>query len=173
MYLDSLSLSVSGGKSTEEVWEAHKSDRAALEAYATAMHSLATGPWQQQQKHKEAATGEDDRIQWCISAIEDYYLHSQLTKLLLKDVKRVEHQMPTLLQADLLPRSRDEATAVAASFSSGRRLKLLDVGSCYNPFLGHPLLEVTAVDLCPAVEVRVQAGGCVCVCVCVVGRCSL
>ena len=32
----------------------------------------------------------------------------------------------------------------------GRRLRLLDVGSCYDPFRRYASLEVTAFDLCPA-----------------------
>lgn len=35
--------------------------------------------------------------------------------------------------------------------------RLLDVGSCYNPFSQWPLFEVTAVDIAPAVEVGTPA----------------
>ena len=37
-------------------------------------------------------------------------------------------------------------------FDYSSTMKVLDVGSCYNPFNHFEELEVTAVDLCPAVE---------------------
>lgn len=33
-----------------------------------------------------------------------------------------------------------------------KKIKVLDVGSCYNPFCEFPELDVLAIDLCPALE---------------------
>eukprot|EP01045_Picozoa_sp_COSAG04_P029703 COSAG04_NODE_4948_length_1811_cov_1.794977_2_plen_224_part_00 len=42
------------------------------------------------------------------------------------------------------------AAAERPQLGEGRALRLLDVGSCYDPFRRYDSLEVTAFDLCPA-----------------------
>ncbi len=130
------------------LWREHLKDHSSLSNYATAMYALATGPWA---KHK--AQGEGGRIEWCVDVCCEYFLGGQLKKLLLKDLRRTEHGMPTLLHPMLLPPSPEQVEGVAREFE-GRRWRLLDVGSCYNPFAEHSQFDVTAVDIAPAVEVR-------------------
>ena len=125
------------------MWSEHLRDRASLQHYSTAMHSLATGPWA---KHGGG------RIQWSVDTCEEYFTGGQLQKLLMKDLRRVHHGMPTVVPRELLPPTEEEVDRIVCSFSS-RKWTLLDVGSCYNPFSKYPHFDVTAIDLAPAVPV--------------------
>lgn len=125
------------------MWREHLADRESLQKYSTTMHSLAKGPWA---KHGGG------RVKWCVDACEEYFLGSTLKKLLQKDLKRLEHNMATLVPLDLLPSSLMAVEEVVEGFRR-RRLEMLDAGSCYNPFLEYPQFNVTAIDIAPAVEV--------------------
>lgn len=65
----------------------------------------------------------------------------------------MDHSMPTCVPASLLPHSAEEVRAVVSAVQGAKRWRLLDVGSCYNPFLEWPQFEVMAVDIAPATEV--------------------
>lgn len=110
------------------------------------MRSLAIGPWQQ------ARDKEGNRIAWCVDVCEEYFARGTLAKLLLKDLRRTVHQMPTLVPLDILPKTEEDVSHLAQCFNS-RKLFLLDVGSCYNPFKKFPQFEVTAIDIAPADKV--------------------
>ncbi len=108
------------------------------------MHGLATGPWA-----KHSTPGGGGRVEWCVDVCREYFQGGCLKKMILKDLRRLEHKMPTVLDVSLLASPPD---VVEREF--GQRLwRLLDVGSCYNPFAEHPQFDVTAVDIAPAVEV--------------------
>ena len=129
-----------GSRTIEEVWSHHLEDRDGLERYSKAMQSLATGPWAEQ------GAG---RISWCVDACEEYFVGGALTKLLQKDLRRRGHDMPTLVPLELLPSSDSDVTRIADTFLQ-RKWKLLDIGSCYNPFNKFDRFTVTAVDIAPA-----------------------
>ena len=133
-----------GGEDVDEVWRDHVRDDDTLVTYAKAMRSLATGPWKEKDNY--------DRICWCAQACSEYLEH-RLEELLLKDHRRQTHGVPTVVHPSLLPSS----SSVRALVDDLRRLplRLLDVGSCYNPFLSLPRFSVTAIDIAPASEVSV------------------
>lgn len=108
------------------------------------MHSLATGSWAK--KH------DNNRIIWCVDTIREYF-HVGLEKALLKDLRRLGHGMPTIVDHKELPKTDQEVAKVIDLFISKPTLQLLDVGSCYNPFTPFEQFEVVAVDIAPAVEV--------------------
>ncbi|XP_003383071.1 PREDICTED: probable methyltransferase BMT2 homolog [Amphimedon queenslandica] len=132
----------------DKVWSVHLKDEDTLIKYSKAMHSLAVGPWM---KHGGG------RIQWCLEACKEYFQDGGvLEKVLRKDLRRKEFGNPTQLEDSLLPKSEEDYRTILESFR-GRRLELLDVGSCYNPFSEYrELLDVTAIDLAPAVESVLQ-----------------
>ena len=107
------------------------------------MQQLATGPW--------AGKIDGGRISWCVQTCEEY-LSYRLEQLLLKDLRRLGHGMPTLVEPSLLPTCPHGVRDLVYKLSS-RALRLLDVGSCYNPFLSWPQFVVTAIDIAPATEV--------------------
>ena len=133
-----------GEKDAETLWKEHVKDKSALEQYSTAMHSLATGPWS---KHGGG------RIQWCVDTCQEYFISGgYMGKLLQKDLRRVQYNMPTALPRHLLPATPDEVDVLVREYCSSQ-WRLLDVGSCYNPFSHYPQFDVTAIDIAPAVEV--------------------
>ena len=132
----------SGGKPVDELWRDHVGDRGTLHAYSKAMRELATGPW---------AENDGDRISWCVQTCNEYWF-DRLERLILKDLRRQSHGMATLVQPSLLPASQSAVTETVDRLQSGV-WRLLDVGSCYNPFLAWPQFVVTAIDIAPASEV--------------------
>lgn len=71
----------------------------------------------------------------------------------MKDLRRVDHGMPTIVDHKELPKTEEEVAKAVDPFIGKPTLKLLDVGSCYNPFAAFDQFEVVAVDIAPAVEV--------------------
>lgn len=132
-----------GGVDPEEQWREHLADTHTLTTYSRAMHALATGPWATKQ-------GECDRIQWCVDRCDEYY-KLEVQKLLLKDRRRLSHGMATLLPLELIPGSEEGVASLVQELNS-RKWKLLDVGSCYNPFAAYPQFDVTAIDISPATD---------------------
>ena len=108
------------------------------------MHNLAAGVWAR--KH------DNNRIAWCVGTIRDYFSVG-LRKALMKDLRRLDHGMPTTVDCKELPKTEQEITKAIDPFITKPTLKLLDVGSCYNPFVQFEEFEVVAVDIAPAVEV--------------------
>lgn len=140
---------ISAGHDFEHVWLKLLSDGATLSTYSSAMSSLATGCWE------EEGGQAGSRITWCVHVCKEYCQHQgALHKLLLKDLRRRSHGKPTLVPLALLPATVDQVAEKVHKWSSARTLRLLDVGSCYNPFLSHAQFEVTAIDIAPANEVR-------------------
>ena len=107
------------------------------------MRELATGPW--------AGRDDGDRVSWCVQTCNEYWF-DRLEKLMLKDLRRQNHDMATLVQPSLLPTSQFAVTEMVDKLRSGV-WRMLDVGSCYNPFLAWPQFVVTAIDIAPASEV--------------------
>ena len=145
-WLTSYTSLFSGRQNAETLWAARLQDKTTLQQYSAAMHSLATGPWA---KHGGS------RIRWCVDCCTEYFTDGHLKKLLLKDLRRVQHNMPTIVEGELLP-PLPEGVEVLVGGWRGRKWRLLDVGSCYNPFAQWAEFEVTAVDIAPAVEVGRQ-----------------
>lgn len=118
------------------------SDRDSLHVYSQAMQQLATESW---------AGKDGGRIGWCEQTCEDYRSH-RLEQLLLKDLRRKSHEMPTLVHTSLLPMLPFGVKELVRQLNI-RAWRLLDVGSCYNAFHTSPQFDVTAIDIAPAVEV--------------------
>lgn len=134
------------GISEAELWSSHMQDKRQLEGYARAMHALAVGPWS---KH-----GNDGgRIKWCVESCREYFREG-LENVVEKDLRRLAHGNPAQLELGLLPR-HEEVSSLVRGFRE-RRLSLLDVGSCYNPFEQYNEFDVVAIDISPAVEVLIK-----------------
>jgi len=130
----------------EIVWKEHLTKKSLLVEYASTMHTLATVHWAK--KHN------NNRITWCVESIKEYF-HAGLMKVLKKDLRRLDHHMPTIVDLAELPKTEQEVERIVCYFVNKHSIKLLDVGSCYNPFVLFEDLEVLAVDIAPAVEVGI------------------
>ena len=124
------------------MWSDHLQDKDGLKQYSEAMEKLATGPWAEQ------GSG---RITWCVEVCDEYFsVGGALVKMIGKDLRRVGHDMPTLVPIELLPYSDADIERTVYEAFGARKWRLLDVGSCYNPFSRFDKFEVTAIDITPA-----------------------
>lgn len=144
----------SAGHNIEEVWCKLLADKPSLETYSYAMRTLAIGSWEENGLRKAS------RIQWCVQVCSEYFKqHGALHTLLLKDLRRRDHDMPTTVPLPLLPSSLEGVIEIVENYSL--TLNLLDVGSCYNPFRHYSQFHVTAIDLAPADEVELSGLMCI------------
>ena len=123
------------------------------------MHQLAVEDWQ-----RSANAQKGDRIIWCKNIILEFYFNNGLEKILSKEARRLYHEHlengkemkicnKEIVVSDLVAKQRE---LMRKSFAKDNKIKLLDVGSCYNPFAEFSaIFEITAVDLYPAKEVNV------------------
>ncbi|XP_052867910.1 S-adenosylmethionine sensor upstream of mTORC1 [Anopheles cruzii] len=120
----------------ETVWREHVQDAPLLQNYAEAMHKLATRYWDRTMD--VTCKRSNSRIDWVVASCRSYFTG------------------PT----PLLYLFRDKDDKVMQAIESGYRpthqphyvekIKMLDVGSCYNPFAAFADFEVTAIDIAPA-----------------------
>ncbi|XP_038067552.1 S-adenosylmethionine sensor upstream of mTORC1-like [Patiria miniata] len=150
----------------ERIWLEHCEDEASLDEYAFAMQHLATEHWSS--KHP------DDRIKWCHHACRDYFFRGGMSRALTKDKRRRQHdqaKLPPLtprcdptytMNGNLVSGSGDCDHCIPTSASSNQYntislpvpgpLRLLDVGSCFNPFLQYEEFLSVGIDISPAVD---------------------
>lgn len=122
------------GDDESKLWEEHIQNGNELQSYAKAMHKLATEHWEG--THQTNVS----RVLWIYNAIKQYFHEGELQRVTEKEMRKLKHLE---LEVDFCDCNRYEASYT---------IKLLDVGSCYNPFSVYSDLEVTAIDLCPALE---------------------
>lgn len=107
-----------------------------FQKYAENMQLLATKFW-------EVNSGSDSelcRIQWVVKNCDEYFNNKGYQKAIEKEEK-------------LSQRYFNKSISKPEHFKESKSLlKLLDVGSCYNPFSRFPFFDVTALDIVPAVE---------------------
>ncbi|XP_060533545.1 S-adenosylmethionine sensor upstream of mTORC1 [Cylas formicarius] len=115
----------------EEAWQSHCNDSETLKQYSNAMKSLATEYWETRCMERRSAYS---RIDWVFQSCKEYFLYIHKYRDKEVSVSR-KHNI-------------EKRDIVFSSF--GNKLKLLDVGSCYNPFKQFLEFEVTAIDIAPA-----------------------
>ncbi|XP_050078097.1 S-adenosylmethionine sensor upstream of mTORC1 [Anopheles maculipalpis] len=120
----------------EAVWKEHVRDEDLLKSYAEAMHKLATCYWDRTME--VSCKRSNSRIEWVVASCRSYF-HGATPLLYLfreKDDK-VMQAIDAGYRHEHRPYTID-------------RIKLLDVGSCYDPFACFPDFDVTAIDIAPA-----------------------
>lgn len=138
--LSSLSV-VSAVGDFEKIWREHCEDERTLSEYALAMKNLADHHW------ANKCEGEG-RIEWCRSVCQEYFLEGGMKRLLEKDGKNA--RMAALPTA-AAPFGGQPSTPATSSAPRGK-MRLLDVGSCFNPFLEFDEFLTVGIDIVPAVE---------------------
>lgn len=106
-------------------WEETVTEEENLREYAEAATAMGNKTW--------VAKGN----QWMLNMCRDFFKGGYA----LRKYRRSLHRRGQLAERDDLSDERDVL--------EGKEVRLLDVGSCYNPFLSSPGFQVTAVDLCP------------------------
>jgi hypothetical protein len=150
----------------DAVWSAHLNNSATLNAYAAAMHQLATRFWPSEQSEsladfpaeEEKTTAGGCRIRWIAAALRNYYCAGgRREKQRRKDARRLARYRtlrPDIIQeleeahkshncdhvriegeCDVMEKDGANATSEGIEDSVLMRspLKVLDVGSCFNP----------------------------------------
>uniref|UniRef100_A0A8C5EJG2 S-adenosylmethionine sensor upstream of mTORC1 n=1 Tax=Gouania willdenowi TaxID=441366 RepID=A0A8C5EJG2_GOUWI len=118
----------------DRIWREHCEDEQTLSQYALAMKNLADNHWT---KNCEG----EGRIEWCRSVCQEYFLDGGMKRMLEKDAK----------SAATINTSRP-APDQQSSISQLGKMRLLDVGSCFNPFLKFDEFLTVGIDIVPAVE---------------------
>jgi len=137
------------GQSFEKVWSEHLKDESLLEAYSSSMNTLATKHWTK----LECEDADTSRIVWTRAKIQDYFSGSGLTNQLKRDANRIKRQNVTNRKDNEVDMKDIEASDnVDTDQKICEKIKVLDVGSCYNPFSKYSELEVTAIDIAPVYQ---------------------
>nr|XP_047921848.1 S-adenosylmethionine sensor upstream of mTORC1 [Anser cygnoides] len=140
----------------DKIWREHCEDEETLCEYAVAMKNLADNHW------AKTCEGEG-RIEWCCSVCREYFQNGGKRKALEKDEKRallaskttpaLNVSQPPKIEEPLpsLGLTNHEAITEELLHSLGK-IRLLDVGSCFNPFLKFEEFLTVGIDIVPAVE---------------------
>ncbi|KAG2459772.1 S-adenosylmethionine sensor upstream of mTORC1 [Polypterus senegalus] len=122
----------------DKIWREHCKDEETLSEYALAMKNLADHHW------SKKCEGEG-RIEWCRSVCQEYFVNGGMKKMQEKDEKSAHHAITVTTK---LTHTSDSPRSVHLS----GKLRLLDVGSCFNPFLKFDEFLTVGIDIVPAVE---------------------
>ncbi|KAK7891613.1 hypothetical protein WMY93_023576 [Mugilogobius chulae] len=125
----------------DKIWREHCEDEQTLSEYANAMKNLADHHW------TKKCEGEG-RIEWCRSVCQEYFLDGGMKKMIEKDEKSAAASLG-LSTAAVNAQSHSSVPSWASHIG---RMRLLDVGSCFNPFLKFDEFLTVGIDIVPAVE---------------------
>ncbi|XP_034836221.2 S-adenosylmethionine sensor upstream of mTORC1 [Maniola hyperantus] len=114
-------------------WLNHISNKDVLSTYAQYMEKLATTHWEKNSSDQLCLAS--SRIKWSADFAYEYFANKSF-------MRHREKEIDIGNKINLKTNFENEL------FSEP--FKLLDVGSCYNPFKVYDYLDVLAIDLCPA-----------------------
>lgn len=125
----------------DKIWREHCEDEQTLSEYANAMKNLADNHW------TKKCEGEG-RIDWCRSVCQGYFLDGGMKKMIEKDGKSAAAALG-LTGAAVNAQNHSPVLSLSSPFG---KMRLLDVGSCFNPFLKFDEFLTVGIDIVPAVE---------------------
>ncbi|XP_077329523.1 S-adenosylmethionine sensor upstream of mTORC1 isoform X2 [Lithobates pipiens] len=132
----------------DKIWKEHCQDEEKLFEYAAAMKNLAGSHW------AKKCEGEG-RIEWCLGVCQEYFFNGGKRKALEKDARRAvlnNHQSAACEQMLASGLSISNGNMPDQEFHLPGKIRLLDVGSCYNPFVKYEDFLAVGIDIVPAVE---------------------
>ncbi|BES98133.1 Putative methyltransferase (DUF3321) [Nesidiocoris tenuis] len=118
----------------DAAWEQHCKKSELLKNYAQAMKKLATSHWETNNANDPTM----NRIYWVVQECEDFFFTGGAETAVSKEKKLFQKFVG------------ENENFPIPNAPVNRPLKMLDVGSCYNPFRNFDLFDVTAVDIAPA-----------------------
>ncbi|XP_033330033.2 S-adenosylmethionine sensor upstream of TORC1 [Megalopta genalis] len=126
----------------EIAWERHIACKDILQKYASSMQKLATTYWEENNSTSIKATL--CRVQWVKSQCEKYFLNGGLQKY-----NEREEDIKKKMNIDFVQTDDCVNNVLQSSnfVDTTQKITLLDVGSCYNPFVTLTIFDVTAIDL--------------------------
>ncbi|KAF7246509.1 S-adenosylmethionine sensor upstream of mTORC1 [Varanus komodoensis] len=137
----------------DKIWREHCEDEETLCEYAEAMKNLADNHW------TKTSEGEG-RIEWCCSVSREYFQNGGQRKALEKDEKRAVLASKGVQSTSVQSTAKTEDSSESSNNCSvmdellhpSGKIRLLDVGSCFNPFLKFEEFLTVGIDIVPAVE---------------------
>lgn len=133
-------------KKTKEIgaknaWHEHLKCTKELQSYAQAMKQLAVNHWERNELKDVKEQSQRNRILWSVNYCQEYFLNNCLITAIRNKEKRILNEMGKNIE------ELEKSTLVIND-----KVKLLDVGSCYNPFNKFSDFDVTAIDISPATD---------------------
>ncbi|KAL1502430.1 hypothetical protein ABEB36_007571 [Hypothenemus hampei] len=123
----------------EEAWKKHCENRNNLKQYASAMQELAINHWEKNlSKNNKVVL----RTDWIYRTCMEYFNNL---------LKYREKELNILLKNHQCFKAEEQEDLLIVP-SQGLKYKVLDVGSCYNPFTEYEKFDVIAIDIAPANE---------------------
>lgn len=145
-YIKSVHLSLrckSRQIGAELAWKEHLENEETLRNYAASMKNLAENYWSLNNRNGDGKCL--CRIEWMLNVATKYF-EFELMKEVSKEKKKLENFVSrSLVSGEEIHRFQDR---VLENFKTPYRL--LDVGSCYDPFAAHDIFLTFPVDLYPA-----------------------
>uniref|UniRef100_A0A1A9WJZ4 S-adenosylmethionine sensor upstream of mTORC1 n=1 Tax=Glossina brevipalpis TaxID=37001 RepID=A0A1A9WJZ4_9MUSC len=122
----------------QKAWKEHLKQSGRLKEYANAMHQLAK-IWEDNTTREGLLA--KSRIKWTIEFCLAYFYTEHIY---LEKRAREQRLLGSWFEFDCSQCHYMENVP--------EKIKVLDVGSCFNPFAKVPYFEVTSIDLCPATD---------------------
>lgn len=122
-----------------DAWKEHINNKDQLDSYSKAMKELATNFWDKNLKGNDMT--HENRIEWSVQFCLDYFHRNVIRNHNRERERRIY---------ELLPESECVQPSIVMEEDCKQKIRLLDVGSCYNPFKTYDNLTVTAIDISPA-----------------------
>lgn len=133
----------------KRAWQEHLQSKNKLKSYANAMKDLAVKHWENNDRKAETIPNakrvhQRSRITWSVNYCREYF---QTDKLIL-GLRQREFRIMDELGINYSEYTNEISTKRFPVL----RIKLLDVGSCYNPFGKFDDFIVLPIDIAPAVD---------------------
>lgn len=130
-------------------WQEHLQSKNKLKSYANAMKDLAVKHWENNDRKAETLSNakrfhQRSRITWSVNYCREYF---QTDKLIMGF-----RQRELRIMDELGINTSEYTNKISTKWFSVGRIKLLDVGSCYNPFGKFDDFDVLPIDIAPAVD---------------------
>lgn len=131
----------------ELAWKKHLKKNSDLTKYAESMQALSEVYWI---KNKDSS---QNRINWTVNVCLNYFKH-ELLKYREKEIEIMRKNCIELNQKQPI-NSHSHVPSFRRDVKKDTKLRLLDVGSCFNPFEKYTDFEVIAIDIAPSNNRRV------------------
>lgn len=122
-----------------DAWREHINNKDQLFSYCQAMKLLATEHWEP--KLMQNTKNQEHRIAWSVQYCLEYFRD---IKMRIHNREREQRIHESMSDSVLLEQT------ILKDIDSQQKIRLLDVGSCYNPFKEYNDFDVTAIDISPA-----------------------
>ncbi|KAK0077353.1 hypothetical protein PV325_004054 [Microctonus aethiopoides] len=131
----------------KEAWNRHVARTDDLQKYAISMQELATAHWDNTNLKSNENTY--CRISWIKKQCYEYFMNGGKEKFIEREIDIAKKNNIDLNENNSVWKIIPALTNEYYDGDIGKRIKLIDVGSCYNPFGDDDNFDVTAVDLAP------------------------